>query len=62
MVEEEEDQGAIINSDNSSELSEILSLGMGRIDIASVSSVESSGIKGSSDNVLRTRSGRAFGI
>ncbi len=67
MVEEEEDQGAIIISDNSSELFETPSLEIERIDIASIGSVEgssikSSGIKGSSDDVLRTRSGRAFGI
>ena len=67
MVEEDEDQGAIIISDNSSELSEILSLKIKRIDIASIGSVESSsikssGIEGSSDDVLRTRSGKAFGI
>ena len=58
----EEDQGAIIISDNSSELSEIPSLEMEGMDIDSIGSVEGGSIKGSGDDVLRTRSGRAFGI
>ena len=63
MVEEEEDQGAAIDSDNSSELSEILSFeidgmdGMDGMDIDSIGNGE-----GSSDEVLKTRSGRVFGI
>ncbi len=60
--EEEEDQGAVIDSDNSSELSEIPSLEVDRMDIASISSVEGSSMKDSGGDVLRTRSGRAFGI
>jgi hypothetical protein len=63
IEEEEEDQGAAIDSDNSSELSEILSFEIDRMCIDSISNSEgATGEGGGGSDVLRTRSGRAFGI
>jgi hypothetical protein len=62
VEEEEEDQGAVIDSDNNSELSEILSFEMDGMYIDSISNNKGSDGEGSGDEVLRTRSGRAFGI
>jgi hypothetical protein len=63
VEEEEEDQDATINLDNSNELSEILSFEMDRMCIDSISNSEGSDGKGSGGgDVLRTRSGRVFGI
>jgi hypothetical protein len=62
VEEEKEDQGAVINSNNNSELFKILSFKIDRMYIDSISNNEGSDGKGSSDEVLRTRSGRAFGI
>ena len=58
--EEEEDQGTAIDSDNSSELSEILSFEIDGIDGMDVDSISNG--EGSGGEVLKTRSGRAFGI
>jgi hypothetical protein len=61
IKEEEEDQDVIINLDNSSELSGILSFEIDSID--SISNSKDSDNKGnSSGDVLRTRSGKVFGI
>jgi hypothetical protein len=67
VEEEEEDQGAVIDSDNNSELSEILSFEIDGMYIDFISNNEGSDGEGSDgegsgDEVLRTRSGRAFGI
>jgi hypothetical protein len=45
VVEEEEDQGAVIDSDNSSELSEILSLEIERICIDFISNSEGATVR-----------------
>jgi hypothetical protein len=67
VKEEKEDQDAVINSDNNSELFEILSFEIDRMYIDFInnnkgSNGEGSDGKGSGDEVLRTRLGRAFGI
>ena len=50
-----------MDSDNSNELSEVLSFEVDRMNIDSISSNECSNSKGS-DEVLRTKSGRVFRI
>jgi hypothetical protein len=62
VIEKKEDQGAVINSDNNSELSEILSFKIDRMYIDFISNNEGSDGEGSSDEVLRTRLDKAFGI
>jgi hypothetical protein len=67
VEKEEEDQGTVIDSGNNSELFKSLSFEINKMYIDFInnnegSNGEGSDGKGSGDEVLRTRSGRAFGI
>jgi hypothetical protein len=62
IYEEKKDQGAVIDADNNSELSEILSFEIDGMYIDSISNNKGSDGEGSGNEVLRTRSDRAFGI